>query len=422
MNDSGRWHVHFCGGEKVLWALDEDLRMAREALGADAVFGPLSSSRIVHSAYWPRLLDGGAAALRGKSVLCFADNPPSFNLTQEGFLSAASLVDLWIARTREAEAQFRTLELPVTRAPYAVDEAVFRPLPPDSEQRRALDIPEDALVIGNFHRDSEGSNLLTPKRQKGADLFFEIVRTLHQRRPNVVILLAGPRRGYLRAKLREAGVPYRFVGTVLDDSTDDYAVNILPRARLNELYQLLDVCLISSRWEGGPHSLLEALFAGRTVLSTPVGIARDVLPPECLFRTAEEAVAALEAQAKSRVLQGPTADALRTAQAENSQAALRQRLLAIYADLPRGKESASRALRAAVSDLTHRLTSRFAGKAEIENARARVVGNFTRVLSSAPPPALDHLVETPLDAAADPELSRRLLLDAARICLPRPQA
>ncbi len=421
MSDS-RWHVHFFGGEKVQWALDEDLRLAREALADDVLPGPLASSRIVHSAYWPRVLDCGLGALQGKTVLCFADNPPAFNLTQPGFLSAASRVDLWIARTREAQAQFEVLGLPVARAPYSVDESIFRPIPPAPARRQELDIPEDAFVIGNFHRDSEGANLLAPKRQKGADHFLEIACRLHQRLRRLVVLLAGPRRSYLRRGLQAAGVPFRFVGTVLDDATDDYSVNILPRARLNDLYQFLDVCLISSRWEGGPHSLLESLFAGRPVVSSPVGMARDILPPSCLFRTIDEAVAILERHAHSHSLRKPTEAAQKVAAAQNTQAALRQSLLAIYAKLPRGAEPRERALFASGLHLLHRVKSRFGPAPEVENKRSKITGDFIRKLAAAPRPLLDEFVETSLEPTRDRKQSRRLLLEAAQMCQPRNQA
>ena len=68
------------------------------------------------------------------------------------------------------------------------------------------------------------------------------------------------------------------------------AANILDRSKLNRLYNLLDFCLVSSRWEGGPHSILEACFAKTKVLSTRVGISEDVLEEASLFDTIPEAV------------------------------------------------------------------------------------------------------------------------------------
>lgn len=410
-----RWHVHFAGGERVKWALDEDLRHAKEALGNDAVFTGLPAARIVHFAWWLGVLTSGRQALAGKTVVCFADNPPSFYLTQPQFLSAARRVDLWVARTREAHAQFRTLGLPVAQAPYCVDEDVFRPLPDRESLRAQIDLPRDAFVIGNFHRDSDGSNLASPKRQKGADIFLAIAKRLHARLPRTMVLLAGPRRHWLRTELSAAGVPCRFVGAVQDD--DDYAVNILPRTRLNELYQALDVCVISSRWEGGPHSTLEALFAGRPVISTPVGISRDCLPGGCLFQTVDEAVSKLEHHAAERTLDQPTESARITAGQANSRSALRGKLLEVYAALPRGGETLVRASRAAAWDLAGRAAGMLRERREDfpPDGRAELVAKMVQELQ-ARGTGEELVVETALGDASDSAAAWSQLRAAAQMC------
>jgi glycosyltransferase involved in cell wall biosynthesis len=280
--------------------LDEDLRWLAVALESRVRFTPLPLAQIVHAAWWPAVAALPARAFQGKKVVCFADNPPAFYLTRVGFAQAARRVDLWVARSREAEAQFQALGLPVIRAPYVVDPNVFRPLPQREALRSALGLPVTAFVIGNFHRDSQASDLTQPKLQKGPDLLLEVAVGLHRRRPETVVLLAGPRRHWLRKELRCEKVPCVFVGRETDG--DDYPSNILKRGQLNELYQCLDLVVISSRWEGGPYAVLEAALAERPVLSTPVGIARDVLPHEQLFQSPAEAIeAALSGCAGSSV-------------------------------------------------------------------------------------------------------------------------
>lgn len=349
--NSPLWHVHFAGGQKIAWALDEDLRWAREALTGRIRESGMASARIVHAAWWPALVAIGEAALEGKAVVCFADNPPAFYLTQPGFEWAARRVDLWIARSREAAGQFASLGLRVVQVPYCIDPQVFRPLPDRLSIRRECSLADDAFVIGNFHRDSEGGNLGKPKAQKGPDIFLEIARALHRRVPRTVVLLAGPRRHWLRHALEGAGIPYRFVGQTLE--ADDYEINILDRAQLNRLYQALDACVISSRWEGGPYSVLEALFAGRPVLSTPVGMARDALPDEALYRSVEEAVDRLESLPTSG--QSTREEALRNYSLDQ----MRTGLLAAYANLPTGGVSLSSALRSGASATFHQCQSRW---------------------------------------------------------------
>lgn len=398
-----RWHVHFTSGEKIKWALDEDLRMARDSLGDSVVSCSLPTARIVHSAWWPHVISYGPSALRGKHVVCFADNPPAFYLTQPRFVDAARRVDLWIARTREALAQFQILGLPAVSAPYCVDGSIFHPT--NTPIRQSLDIPADAFVIGNFHRDSEGANLHRPKRQKGPDLLLEIARQLFPQLPRLVVLLGGPRRHYLKKQLKKEGIPFRIFTNVPVGEADDFEANILPRSKLNELYQLLDVCVISSRWEGGPHSLLEALFAGRPVISTPVGLARDLLPDSCLFRTPAEAADLLT---RYDALAAPALAARAKALAQNNSATLRAHLLSAYEGLPTGEVPWSTAARSALGTLQSRLGHR---EEFPSHPRAALTERLMQDLKKQPA-AADRLIETPLDPAA-PQAQDSLLAAAA---------
>lgn len=332
---SRHWHVHLMGNSKVPWALDEDLRQLKEALAPRAQFCSLPRARIVHAA-WPASIAAlPDAALRGKFVICQADNPPSFYLATREFAAAAKRVDLWVARSQEALCQFRLLQLPVALAPYCVDRSIFRPLSDRSQLRRSLGIMDDDFVIGNFHRDSEGADLTKPKRQKGPDVLLRIARDLKARVPALKVLLAGPRRHWLLDALRREDVPVIFVGKEPGEA-DDYPSNVLRRERLNELYQAMDCCVISSRWEGGPHAVLESLAAGVPVVGTPVGMVPDVLPPSCVFRTATEAVDLLSRHAKSRSLDNPCAAAAESCERSHGVESLRASLEKIYHPLPTG--------------------------------------------------------------------------------------
>ncbi|MGW8180813.1 MAG: glycosyltransferase, partial [bacterium] len=130
--------------------------------------------------------------------------------------------------------------------------------------------------------------LTRPKLVKGPDLFAEILIGLQSFGFPVHVLLAGPRRHWLRSRLIDNNIPFTFVGSLTDK--DDIDRNILPRERLNELYGLLDLYLVTSRSEGGPHSILEASAAQCKVASTPVGIATDILDARCIFTHAHEAI------------------------------------------------------------------------------------------------------------------------------------
>lgn len=331
-------HVHFFGGQGIGWALDEDLARAREALGRRISEGSFAGSKIIHSAWWPPLLLAGARALAGKSVICFADNPPAFYLTRPGFEAAAARVDLWIARSQEAVRQFEELGLAVHLAPYTVDPATFRPIPEADRQqvRAALGIRPHEFVVGNFHRDSLERDVSLPKAQKGPDQFLEVVVEAKKQIPNLKVLLAGPRRHWLRRELDRWNIPFAFSGQIL--AQDDFSVNVLPRGELNRLYAALDTVVISSRWEGGPYSALEGLFAGRPVISTAVGMAADILSG-WLYRTPSEAAGLLSSISQNP----PDVSSLRDrALASHSAEALATALMSAYGRFPGGQEPPGR--------------------------------------------------------------------------------
>ena len=69
---------------------------------------------------------------------------------------------------------------------------------------------------------------------------------------------------------------------------------------MNALYNLLDVYLVTSRSEGGPRGILEAVAAGCPVLSTRVGLADDVLNPRCVVDCPDTFVRHIETDIRSQ--------------------------------------------------------------------------------------------------------------------------
>ena len=288
-NISKKLNVHFMPGDGKGWALDEDQRQMRLALRGVVRESCLAQAEIIHTPFWQGLSAVAPGILKQCFVIANADNPPFFYLKQPDFSWGQQVVDLWIARSQEALEQFRALKLPVEYIPYTIDPELFFPISDKKTLRKRFGIPESAYVIANFHRDSEGGNLNTPKVQKAPELFLAILKELRQRGYSFHVLLAGPRRHWLRAALVQEGISFTFVGKQ-DISGDDFGINILKRATLNELINAADLYLIPSRWEGGPQSVMEAAACRCKILSTPLGVAKDILEPSSLYRSVEEAV------------------------------------------------------------------------------------------------------------------------------------
>ncbi|MCB0121910.1 MAG: hypothetical protein KDE58_06675, partial [Caldilineaceae bacterium] len=256
--------VYLTGGDNMNWALDDDLRMTHQAIQELVEFTSLKECDVVHSMWWAELGEIPDDLLLGKRIICHVPGEPFRYLKHPAFSAMMDKVGLWIGQNQQAVAQLNALRVANRYIPYAVNADLFHPLPPTDPQLAALRqtwaIPDDRYLIVNFHRDTEGSDLTEPKLVKGPDIFAEIVHLLNQRGQNIHVVLAGPRRFWLRRRLEALGVPYTYIGKEVTGQ-DDIAINILPQSELNLLYNLGDLYIVSSRSEGGPRSILEAALA-----------------------------------------------------------------------------------------------------------------------------------------------------------------
>ena len=122
-----------------------------------------------------------------------------------------------------------------------------------------------AFVVGSFLKDGVGmEDGLEPKLLKGPDTFVAVVTRLRELIPELSVLLTGPARGYVRRELERLGTPHRHV---LHSSRDQLA----------SAYHAVDVCLVTSRQEGGPKAVLEAMATGVPLVTTKVGHATELV-------------------------------------------------------------------------------------------------------------------------------------------------
>lgn len=291
--------VFLFGGEGTGWALDADVETTRQSLLAlpDLVrLTSLQEAEIVHSVWDYPLMHMDPASLEKKRIVCHICNDLMRTFEDPCMVAATETIGLWVAISRTAEAEIKRLGLKSAYIPYAVNTNIFtRSFEKVKLQdlKKELGIPDGVFVISNFMRDSSATDLRKPKEQKGVEQFLAIVRILHKKGLPIHLLLAGPRRHWLLDKLREHGVPYSYAGQEMDQ--DDNTINILAPERINELYHLSDLHLVTSRWEGGPRSVLEAAATMTPIICTPVGMASDVLTKECLIADLDKAIQSIAA-------------------------------------------------------------------------------------------------------------------------------
>ena len=139
-----------------------------------------------------------------------------------------------------------------------------------TDVRKKYNIDKDAYLIGSFQRDTEGSDLISPKLEKGPDLFCDYVEKESKRKDNVQVLLSGWRRQYVITRLKNANIKFYYY------ELPDFLI-------LNELYNCLDLYVVAARCEGGPQAIVECAASRTPIVSTDVGIASRFLSSKSIF-------------------------------------------------------------------------------------------------------------------------------------------
>lgn len=157
-------------------------------------------------------------------------------------------------------------EKKIVLIPESIDTTVFHTITAEQKiaLRQKMGLPTDKIIIGSFQKDGVGwGDGMEPKPVKGPDIFCDVVIELAKKYP-IHILLTGPARGYVKARLEQHKIPFTHV--YLDSYYD-----IVP------YYHVLDLYIVASREEGGPKAILESFATGTPLLTTRVGMAPDVV-------------------------------------------------------------------------------------------------------------------------------------------------
>ena len=158
------------------------------------------------------------------------------------------------------------LERDATVIRHGIDCDLFQPVADRAALRRALDLPEDGLLVGCFGR-------IRP--QKGNDLFVKAMIAACRANPEVRGLMMG------RATADNAeflqGLKDEVAAASLSDRIlfrDEVAVEDVPRH-----FQALDLYVAPQRWEGFGLTPLEAMSCGVPAVATRVGAFEELVIP-----------------------------------------------------------------------------------------------------------------------------------------------
>lgn len=146
--------------------------------------------------------------------------------------------------------------------PFGIDSQVFHP--PDQEERlqirRSLNVSKEAFLIGFSARRTSDSD-----KRKGIRCFVQALKLVNQQLPHVATVIIGPGWQQLARELETEGIACSLIPYHIDHE------------QIAKFYRTMDVFWTTARIEGGPIPLLEAMASGIPCISTPVGIALDLI-------------------------------------------------------------------------------------------------------------------------------------------------
>jgi len=202
------------------------------------------------------------------------------NKRRQDFMLRDMVTDIYHVYNSRTYEQIRPLtKKPIVIIQYWANQNIWKKTVDKRQIRQQLGIDKNDFVIGSFQRDTEGSDLKTPKLEKGPDLFVDAIVKFAKNR-NVLVLLGGWRREYIINRLNNTNIRYVY--------------NELPsQVLVNEMYQAIDLYAVTARHEGGPQALIECGLVGTPCVSRPVGIAEQVLPSTAINTDVTAAIPAV---------------------------------------------------------------------------------------------------------------------------------
>jgi glycosyltransferase involved in cell wall biosynthesis len=225
--------------------------------------------------------------LKNKKVICTVHHIVEEKLDRTSFMARDEFVDAYHSPcqiTKNALSKYTDKHIEVL--PYWYVESNWKKQEDKSLLKNQYKLPTDKLLIGSFQRDTEGSDLKSPKPEKGPDLFCDIIEKLN---PKPHIVLTGWRRDYIINRLKKKNISYSYF-------------ELANHEAINDLYNCLDYYLITSRVEGGPQALLESLACGTNVLSTRVGMCPEILADSQICSTIEDFITKINKSSKETEL------------------------------------------------------------------------------------------------------------------------
>lgn len=216
--------------------------------------------------------------LKKKKVICsiYHIDFEKFDKNDEkDFYERDQFVDFYHVISKKTYDQLRKLtDKKITSIPFWVDQNLWFEINNKQALREKYGLNKTDYLVGSFQRDTEGHDLKSPKLIKGPDIFLEIVTSMYEKNKNLKVVLSGKRRNYLIENFKNRNLPFVYF-------------EMIDLKELNELYNILDLYIVTSRIEGGPQAILECAVSKTPIVSTDVGVASEILDSKSIFKPEE---------------------------------------------------------------------------------------------------------------------------------------
>ena len=213
--------------------------------------------------------------LEQKKVVCTIHHEVPWKFNEErkkNFIRRDRFVDYYLTYNEDTKKLINSLsKKPVKIIPHWINTVLWKELNKETE-RKKMGLPDNKFLIGSFQRDTEGHDLITPKLEKGPDVLIDKILNI-ARFKDVHVVLAGWRRQYVISELKKNKISYTYIELPSDE-------------KINQLYNALDLYIVSSRCEGGPQAIFECAYLKTPIISTPVGQYK-LLSDTCIYHEKE---------------------------------------------------------------------------------------------------------------------------------------
>jgi glycosyltransferase involved in cell wall biosynthesis len=216
---------------------------------------------------WKKL---SKSQIKKKKVLVTIHHIDENKFNMEDFESLDQYVNFYHVISKITQAKLQKItNKKIFYSPFWINENNWFEIKNKTKLKEKFDINNEEFLIGSFQRDTEIDGK-SPKLEKGPDNLLKIILDYKLIGKDIKVILCGTRRDYIINELNQNNIKFSYF-------------EMISTKELNELYNILDLYVVSSRVEGGPAAIMEAALAKTPLISTDVGLASEILHSKSIF-------------------------------------------------------------------------------------------------------------------------------------------